>query len=97
MQAGLARAFEAAGLRAEREVRLTPRDRIDFLIDDVGVEVKIKGGPSAVIGQLGRYSRCERIGALLLVTDRAQLTRVQFANEINGKPFTALALLGGLV
>lgn len=96
LHAAIAKAFDAAGIRYEREVRLTARDRIDFLVDDVGVEVKIKGGPSAVLAQLGRYSRCERIAALCLVTDRSQLTRVQFATGVNGKPFAIVALLGGI-
>ena len=98
LQAAIATAFNRAGIAYEREVRLTARDRIDFLVDDVGIEVKIKGGPSAVLGQLGRYTRSERIAALLLVSDRAQLTRIRpGADGFNGKPFRALALLGGIV
>lgn len=96
LHAAIAKAFDTAGVHYQREVRLTPRDRIDFLVDDVGVEVKIKGGPSSVVAQLGRYSRCAQVAALLLVSDRAQLVRVRTATAINGKPFRALALLGGL-
>lgn len=97
LHAGIALALDAAGITYEREVKLDARDRIDFLCEDIGIEVKIKGGPSSVLGQLGRYSRHERIGALMLVTERSQLTRVVAAKVLNGKPFKGLALLGGIV
>lgn len=100
LHAAIAQALDDAGIAYEREVRLTPQDRIDFLCDDVGVEVKIKGGPSSVARQLARYARHERIGALCLVTDRSQLTRIFAGATETGdalKPFSVVPLLGGIL
>lgn len=71
LQEGIAAALAAAGLPAEREVRLSPTDRIDFIVGRVGVEVKITGSVSAVLGQLQRYATHD-LDALLLVTTRAR-------------------------
>lgn len=73
---GIAAALTDAGYRVEREVTLTSRCRIDFLIDGVGVEVKTQGSPGPVLAQLGRYAACPQIRALLLVTTRSTLTHV---------------------
>lgn len=92
----LARCLTDAGHTVAREVRLSERDRIDFLVNErIGIEVKVQGGPSSVLGQLGRYARHETIAGLLLVSDRMQLGRIA-ATAINGKPFRAVLLLGGL-
>jgi hypothetical protein len=71
LQAGLAEALAAESLNAEREVRLTPRDRIDLLVGRVGIEVKVAGTADGVLRQLSRYACSDRIGALVLVTTRA--------------------------
>lgn len=90
----LAEVLRRAGYGFEREVRLAPGDRIDLLVGDLGVEVKIKGGPSGVAEQLDRYLTHERVAGLLLVTDRVQLARI--APSLRGKPFRVVTLLGGL-
>ncbi len=93
LHAALAEALRRAGHAFEREVRLTAQDRIDFLVGDLGVEVKIKGGPSDVAGQLNRYAAHGRVAGLLLVTDRLQLARLA---PLQAKPFLVVTLLGGL-
>jgi activating signal cointegrator 1 len=65
-----------------REVNLSPHDRIDFLVGDLGIEVKIKGAPSEIFQQCRRYCANEQINELLLVTGRA----MGFPGEIEGKP-----------
>ncbi len=91
LQEGLAEALAGAGYRVEREARLTPRDRIDLLVDTIGVEVKVAGVPRDVERQLSRYAASERITALVLVTNRA---RHRPPDEINGKPVVVASLLG---
>ena len=44
LQAGLAGALTGAGMDVAREVRLNARDRIDLLIDRLGIEVKYPAG-----------------------------------------------------
>lgn len=74
---GLKRALTADGWTFEHEVALSPRDRIDFLVEgEIGVEVKVKGRRAAVEDQLARYAEHDRLKALVLVTTRVQLTAV---------------------
>lgn len=70
LQAGLTEALEAAGYEPEREVRLTPRDRIDLLVDRIGIEVKVDGRAASVARQCARYLESDRIDQLILVTTR---------------------------
>lgn len=59
-----------AEIRYEREVRLTDQDIIDFLIQGVGVELKLKGArKKEVYRQLCRYARHPRIDVLLLASN----------------------------
>lgn len=95
LQEGLAAAFADEGLVADREVRLSSQDRIDFLIGTVGVEVKVAGSASRAQAQLERYAASDRVGQLVLVTDRAQ-AGVQ-PEVVNGKPLRVVSLLGGLL
>jgi hypothetical protein len=77
LQAGIAAALEAAGMPAQREVRLTAhgragRDRIDFLVNGhIGVEVKVAGSAADVLRQLQRYAEDDQLSGLVLVTTRA--------------------------
>jgi hypothetical protein len=59
---------EAWGDRVKREVRLSRADRIDFMVDSVGVECKVKGGQHELIRQLLRYAEHPAITELVLVT-----------------------------
>lgn len=68
LQDGIARALEQAEIAFDRETVLSPRDRVDFLVGDTGVEVKIGGGQTALIRQLHRYAQSPQIGQLLVVS-----------------------------
>lgn len=76
------------GAAVEREVALSTKDRIDFLVGDrlvtVGIEVKIGGSFADVTRQLYRYAEHDRIDGLLLVTSKRALIKVPEA--ISGKP-----------
>lgn len=78
----------AAGLPVEREVRLADAERIDLLVGAVGVEVKVKGPANAVLRQLLRYARSDRVEALVLVTTRA--AHLRLPRTAGGKPLTVL-------
>ncbi len=79
----------------EREARLSKTERIDFLVGTEGVEVKVQGSVDAVIRQLTRYAKSERVSSLILVTSKVTLARVP--SELNGKPVRVAALLGGIL
>lgn len=55
--------------KIEREVRIAA-GVIDFRVDDVGIEVKIKGQPAAIVRQIKGYAREETISGLILITSK---------------------------
>jgi xylose isomerase len=79
-----------AGTPIQREVRLSDYDRIDFLVGfRVGIEVKLNTGRQGeMIAQLARYARHDRIGALILLTNKA----IDLVPMIGGKPVFAVSL-----
>jgi hypothetical protein len=90
LQRGIAEALDRAGLHADREVKLDARNRIDFLVEGVGIEVKVASNPSTVARQLRRYAEFDRIEALLLVTTRVR--HLMLPPTINGKRVVVLSL-----
>lgn len=69
LQRDMAEALAAAGFAFAREVRLSDRDRIDFLIGTIGVEAKIKGSRSAIYRQCERYCARACIRGLILASN----------------------------
>lgn len=84
LQDGIAVALELAGVTFSREHVLSAKDRIDFLIDRLGLEVKIGGSPTGLIRQIHRYAQHEALDAILVVVGRIRLA--QLPETINGKP-----------
>lgn len=84
----LERVLRDASLPVTREVILSPRDRIDFLVGDVGLEVKVKGQRTP-LRQLTRYAESSWLAGLLLVTTRAASP----PSELAGKPVGVVSLL----
>ncbi len=95
LQRGIAMALTNYEIPHEREVRLGIRDRIDFKIGGIGLEVKIGGSTSDVTRQLGRYAASPRIDALILVTTRMRIS-VQMPTKIGGKVLTVIHIMGGV-
>lgn len=72
LQDGLEEVFVALGIEYERESRLSPKDKVDFLLlGEVGLEVKIQDSLTSVTRQLHRYSQHDKLKSLILVTCRA--------------------------
>lgn len=84
------------GLEVEREVILTPQDRIDFMVGGLGIEVKTDDTRARVIRQLGRYAGHERVQALLLVSSKPELA-LSIPPVIHDVSVRGLALRGRLV
>lgn len=80
------------GMDVQREVVLSPKDRIDIIVDGIGVEVKTGHSRRAIHAQLVRYARLDAICGLVLATGVAWPTSMR---EVNGKPFRCASLSRG--
>lgn len=76
-----ARQQEADGAVLEKS-RPAGKDRIDFLVGDIGLEIKIGFSYAEVVRQLHRYAAAPEIACLMLLTSRLQHT---MPKEISGK------------
>jgi hypothetical protein len=88
LQDEIATVFQSKQFPFHREYRLAPRDRIDFLIGRIGVEVKIKGTKRGILRQLQRYAESPAIAGLILVSS----VSTGLPETINGKPVHFLSL-----
>ena len=81
--------FAQHGLTFTHEARLGGGCRIDYLVGNVGVEIK-KGKPNSALlqRQLNRYALCDQVAALVVVTWQS----VAVPASIGGKPVRALVL-----
>lgn len=70
LQAGIAGALESRGYTVRREVPLDRHNRIDIVVDSIGVEVKVAGSTSDVERQVARYLSFPVLSGLVLVTSR---------------------------
>ena len=85
--------LERDGISLTPEVALDgdARNRIDFMAETVGLELKTKGSPAAVLRQLDRYAAAQQVDALILVTTRRSLAR-GLPTELRGKPLSVVHL-----
>lgn len=82
-------ALEAAGFVPIHEARLAPRCRIDFLVGDLGIEIKKnRPDPAKLKSQLARYAVCPQVTQLLVIAPQG----VNLPKEIGGKPVMQIAL-----
>ncbi len=82
LQGSIADTLTAGEIDHEREARLGPADRIDFLAGGVGIEAKTRCPKRTIFRQLERYAAHDGIDALILVTG----TALGMPAAINGKP-----------
>jgi hypothetical protein len=92
LQAGLWNALFSLGIAVKREYRLSDRDRLDFFIEGIAVEVKTDGSAADVMRQVSRYAESEKVQGILLVTAKA---RHILPASFNGKPLLVHSLLDG--
>jgi hypothetical protein len=56
----------------EREVRLSATDRVDFMVDGVAIEVKVRASAArGLVSQIERYARHERVTSIVVATAKA--------------------------
>lgn len=94
LQRGISERLVAAGLNVTAEVDLGDVGRIDFMVGDVGIEVKVDGSLSALTRQLHRYAQSDRVAALVVVTSLRRLCRLPA--ELNGKAIDVIHVGAGL-
>lgn len=90
LQARVAAALAGAGLAYEKEARLAPRCRADFLCQG-GVLVEVKRGAvrrPLLLDQLRRYAALPEVASLIVVTERT----VDLPRRVGGKPCAVVAL-----
>ncbi|MTI83461.1 MAG: hypothetical protein FH756_06035 [Firmicutes bacterium] len=86
----IAAKLDEYGIHYDKEYKLAPRSRIDFLAaGGIGIEVK-KGKPYSrqVIDQLAKYTSFPEIKTVILVVER----NLDIPKEINGKPCYSFGL-----
>lgn len=71
-----------------REVILDSKNTIDFMVGNLGIEVKINGQKMSIYRQCERYCGFDQIKSLLLITNRS----MGFPEQINGKDCYVLNL-----
>jgi hypothetical protein len=99
LQDAVGQVLQEEAIAFEREVKLGPGERIDFLTaGGVGLELKIEGATSAIARQLERYARSPEVQALMLVTTRAVHVAV-FARlpQVGGRPLRTIRVRGPLL
>lgn len=98
MHRTVALALTECGLIYAREVTLgSAANRIDFVVEsatgnNVGIECKIDGSPSAVTDQLLRYAESGKLAGLVLLTSKAShLAFLQSLDKIAGIPLVKIS------
>jgi hypothetical protein len=69
-QAAIEQVFIKEGINFSREHRLSAKGIPDFLVDDIVVEVKIKGNRKQIFDQCMRYYEHVHVNGLILITGR---------------------------
>ena len=90
LQLGIEKLLASRSIQYEREVVLGPGERIDFMVDGVGIEVKIDGGVQELGRQVLRYLMHESVREVVVVTTRA--SHRDLPTELEGKRITVVYL-----
>jgi hypothetical protein len=98
LQHGVGQVLTDLNLTFKPEYSLAPRDRIDFLITDLGIGIECKsddsgGGTSlaSVTRQLMRYAQHTEVVELILLTTMSK--HKNLPDSLNGKPLYIVHLL----
>lgn len=83
LQRGIAQVLGKLDMDFTREVYLSSKDRIDFMVGEVGIEVKDDGSLTALTRQIHRYLQFDSVKRLLVVTTRSQHLRIP--SHMSGK------------
>lgn len=89
----LAKVLKAQGFELIQEHRLDARNRFDFWINGIVIEVKVDGSLSDALRQVNRYINLPEVkGVILAGTPRWAGEPLAQKPEWNGKPFKMVRL-----
>lgn len=89
LHALIAASLERGGFVVSHEEKLGPRCRIDFLVGDIGIEVKRgKIARRPLLAQCTRYLSSDRLRALIVVGEKA----FHLPETLCGKPLIAFGV-----
>jgi predicted SpoU family rRNA methylase len=92
VQEGIETLLNSYGFDFKREVRLSGKDIVDFMLaGGIAVEVKLGGRPMPIYKQCERYCEHEQVKALVLMTSKT----MGFPPEVKGKPCYYVSLSTG--
>jgi hypothetical protein len=94
LQAGISEHLTAAGIEHTREVRLSAGlGRVDLMVGQVAVEVKIAGGWQALARQVMRYTHAAEVDGILVVTTKMAHLQA-LPTQMGAKPIIGMFLNG---
>lgn len=88
-QEAIETALTQANVAFQAQKVLGPKDRLDVFSDGIAIEIKVKGGRTAIFRQLERYAEHPEVQGIILATGAAWPFQ---AGEIGGKPFRLVSL-----
>lgn len=95
LQDGIEKRLKEKQIQYCREYQLTKKDRPDFFIDGVVIEVKTKHNLSSLLRQIGRYIEHDDVKSVLVVGTPYWISQVP--GELSGKPIKSVRLIGSLL
>lgn len=90
LQDGIELALQNRNVQYIREAIVPPKDRVDFLVGSIGVEVKIKSSLANLTRQIHRYAQWEGISSVLVITSLNRLRNLPAT--LNGKPVHVIVI-----
>ncbi len=81
-QEQVAAVLSSHGFDLRREVKLSEKDRVDFMLGTIAMELKLKGSQEVHLRQLRRYCKIEQVTSVCLVSPKVRF----LPNELAGKP-----------
>lgn len=86
----ISEALTSAGFAHQREVRLAPTERLDFLLTETGVAIEVKKDKATMDAwrQVARYLAHDCVSSCIVIAPRVNVP----ADTLQGKPVAAIAL-----
>jgi hypothetical protein len=88
LQAGIEQLLIQKSIEYTREVPLSKGSIIDFMVGNIGIEVKIKSAPKSIYYQCVRYCQFQEVNSIILLTNKI----IKLPSTINKKPTRVINL-----